>query len=169
MLSKGPILRFFLCKRIIILQLPGSTGSCFSCLHSPGLCELGGNRYGFSKTMSDSWLNLRIYCRFLLYFLCIVLGVMASPRWCRLGVSLPLLLLLRWSGLLAVAEQVALVEVFLEQRPGASDLLQGEVVESSLGGGSSEQRDEEREELEGDLVLVSGPEGLSCSALVLVL
>ncbi|CAI5649218.1 unnamed protein product [Oreochromis niloticus] len=79
---------------------------------------------------------------------------MASPRWCRLGVSLPLLLLLRWSGLLAVAEQVALVEVFLEQRPGASDLLQGEVVESSLGGGSSEQRDEEREELEGDLVLV---------------
>lgn len=81
---------------------------------------------------------------------------MASPRWCCLGVSLPLLLLLllRWPGLLAVAEQVALVEVFLEQRPGASDLLQGEVVESSLGGGSSEQRDEEREELEGDLVLV---------------
>ncbi|XP_004555711.2 RING finger protein 215 isoform X1 [Maylandia zebra] len=81
---------------------------------------------------------------------------MASPRWCCLGVSLPLLLLLllRWPGLLAVAEQVALVEVFLEQRPDASDLLQGEVVESSLGGGSSEQRDEEREELEADLVLV---------------
>lgn len=86
---------------------------------------------------------------------------MASPRWCCLGVSLPLLLLLllRWPGLLAVAEQVALVEVFLEQRPDASDLLQGEVVESSLGGGSSEQRDEEREELEADLVLVSGPGG----------
>lgn len=93
---------------------------------------------------------------------------MASPRWCCLGVSLPLLLLLllRWPGLLAVAEQVALVEVFLEQRPGASDLLQGEVVESSLGGGSSEQRDEEREELEGDLVLVSGPEGVKAARLL---
>lgn len=93
---------------------------------------------------------------------------MASPRWCCLGVSLPLLLLLllRWPGLLAVAEQVALVEVFLEQRPDASDLLQGEVVESSLGGGSSEQRDEEREELEADLVLVSGPGGVKATRLL---
>lgn len=149
------------------MQLPGSTGSCFSCLHSPGLCELTGEgkRYGFSKTMSDSWLKSWIYCSFLLYFFCVVLGVMASPRWCCLGVSLPLLLLLllRWPGLLAVAEQVALVEVFLEQRPDASDLLQGEVVESSLGGGSSEQRDEEREELEADLVLVSGPGGVKAT------
>lgn len=79
---------------------------------------------------------------------------MASRRWCGLWVSLPLLLLPRWPGLLAAAEQVALVEVFFEQRPGVSALLQGEVVESSRGGGSSEQRDEEREELEGDLVLV---------------
>lgn len=93
---------------------------------------------------------------------------MASPRWCCLGVSLPLLLLLllRWPGLLAVAEQVALVEVFLEQQPDASDLLQGEVVESSLGGGSSEQRDEEREELEADLVLVSGPGGVKAARLL---
>lgn len=93
---------------------------------------------------------------------------MASPRWCCLGVSLPLLLLLllRWPGLLAVAEQVALVEIFLEQRPDASDLLQGEVVESSLGGGSSEQRDEEREELEADLVLVSGPGGVKATRLL---
>lgn len=87
---------------------------------------------------------------------------MASPRWRGLCVSLPLLLL-RWPGLPAAAEQVALVEVFLEQRPGASDLLQGEVVESSRGGGSSEQRDEEREELEGDLVLVSWPEGVQAA------
>lgn len=54
------------------------------------------------------------------------------------------------------AEQVALVEVFVEQRPGVSALLQGEVVESSPGSWSSEHRDEEGEELQGELVLVGG-------------
>lgn len=72
-----------------------------------------------------------------------------------LCVTLPLLLL-RWPGLLVEAEQVALVEVFVEQRPGVSALLQGEVVEP--GRGSSEHRDEEPEELEGDLVLVRDEE-----------
>ncbi|XP_029366734.1 RING finger protein 215 isoform X1 [Echeneis naucrates] len=70
----------------------------------------------------------------------------AGP-WGRL---LPLLLL-RCSGLLVAAEQVALVEVFLEEPPGVSALLQGEVVEPGRGSRSSE----DREELEGELVLVS--------------
>lgn len=73
-----------------------------------------------------------------------------SQCWCHLWVTVPLLLL-QWSGLLVAAEQVALVEVFLEQRPGASAVLQGEVVES--GGGS--RSPEDREELQGELVLVS--------------
>ncbi|XP_075960959.1 RING finger protein 215 isoform X2 [Anarhichas minor] len=77
---------------------------------------------------------------------------MALARcWCRLWVTLPLVLL-RWPGLLVAAEQVALVEVFLEQRPVVSALLQGEVVEES--GRSSE----DREELEGELVLVQEDE-----------
>ncbi|XP_022608509.1 RING finger protein 215 isoform X3 [Seriola dumerili] len=76
---------------------------------------------------------------------------MASARcWCCLWLTLPLLLL-RWPGLLVTAEQVALVEVFLEQPPDVSTLLQGEVVGSSGGSRSSE----DREELEGELVLVS--------------
>ncbi|XP_078107553.1 RING finger protein 215 isoform X1 [Sander vitreus] len=80
---------------------------------------------------------------------------MALARcWCCLWVTLPLVLL-RWPGLLVAAEQVALVEVFLEQRPGVSALLQGEVVESGRGSRSSEHRDEE---LEGELVLVQNEE-----------
>ncbi|XP_031161484.1 RING finger protein 215 isoform X2 [Sander lucioperca] len=74
--------------------------------------------------------------------------------WCCLWVTLPLVLL-RWPGLLVAAEQVALVEVFLEQRPGVSALLQGEVVESGRGSRSSGHRDEE---LEGELVLVQNEE-----------
>ncbi|CAK6983737.1 RING finger protein 215 [Scomber scombrus] len=75
---------------------------------------------------------------------------------CCLRLILPLLLLL-CPGLqpaVEAAEQVALVEVFVEQRPGVSALLQGEVVESSPGSWSSEHRDEEGEELQGELVLV---------------
>ncbi|MEQ2171822.1 hypothetical protein GOODEAATRI_014575, partial [Goodea atripinnis] len=49
---------------------------------------------------------------------------------------------------------VALVEVFLERQSAASALLQGEVMESSRADWSSETRDEEQEELEGNLVLV---------------
>ncbi|KAA8592477.1 hypothetical protein FQN60_017932, partial [Etheostoma spectabile] len=80
---------------------------------------------------------------------------MASDRcWCCLWVTLPLVLL-RGPGLLVAADQVALVEVFLEQRPGVSALLQGDVVESGGGGRSSEDRDEE---LEGELVLVQSEE-----------
>ncbi|XP_071340044.1 RING finger protein 215 isoform X2 [Trachinotus anak] len=79
---------------------------------------------------------------------------MASARCrCCLWVTIPLLLL-RWPGLLAAAEQVALVEVFLEQPPDVSALLQGEVVESS--GGSTSPED--REELEGELVLLQDEE-----------
>lgn len=51
------------------------------------------------------------------------------------------------------------MEVFLEQRPGVSALLHGEVVESSKDSRSSERRDEDREKLEGELVLVSRSEG----------
>ncbi|XP_024865035.1 RING finger protein 215 isoform X2 [Kryptolebias marmoratus] len=76
---------------------------------------------------------------------------MAAARWGCLGVPL---LLLRWSGLLLAAEQVALVEVFLEHRPGVSALLRGEVVGSNGGSRSSE----DPEELEGDLVLVGDDE-----------
>lgn len=80
---------------------------------------------------------------------------MAFVRWCCLWVTL----LLRCPGLLVAVEQVALVEVFLEQqRPGESALLQGEVVESSRDGKSSEHREEDPEELEGDLVLVRDEE-----------
>ncbi|XP_049906582.1 RING finger protein 215 isoform X2 [Epinephelus moara] len=83
---------------------------------------------------------------------------MASARChCWLWVTVPLVLL-RWPGLLVAAEQVALVEVFLEQRPGVSALLQGEVVESGKGSRSSEHLEEEREELEGELVLVQSEE-----------
>ncbi|XP_035802209.1 RING finger protein 215 isoform X2 [Amphiprion ocellaris] len=90
-------------------------------------------------------------------FLPVVPPVMAVARCCCLCLTLPLLLL-RWPGLLVAAEQVALVEVFVQQRPGVSAVLQGEVVEPSKGSGSSENRDEEREQLEGDLVLVRDEE-----------
>lgn len=83
--------------------------------------------------------------------------------------TVPLLLLLqRCPGLtllLAGAEQVALVEVFLEQRPGVSALLHGDVVESSPASSGSEQRDEMPEQLEGHLVLVSLPLALSTSSI----
>ncbi|XP_068460558.1 RING finger protein 215 isoform X2 [Clinocottus analis] len=75
--------------------------------------------------------------------------------WCRLWVTLPLVLL-RWPGLLMAAEQVALVEVFLEQRPVVSALLQGEVVESG-------RISEDREELQGALVLVQVEEETQAS------
>ncbi|XP_058492405.1 RING finger protein 215 isoform X2 [Solea solea] len=78
---------------------------------------------------------------------------MAPARCYRcLWVMLPFLLL-RWPGLLllqAAAEQVAQVEVFLEQQPSVSALLQGEVVESS----GVSKTSEDREELDGELVLV---------------
>ncbi|KAL3062401.1 hypothetical protein OYC64_002250 [Pagothenia borchgrevinki] len=84
---------------------------------------------------------------------------MALARcWCCLWVMLPLVLL-RWPGLLVAAEQVALVEVFLEQRPGVSAVLQGEVMESGRESSrSSETQDEDQEELEGELVLVQNEE-----------
>lgn len=80
---------------------------------------------------------------------------MALAGWA--GVTVPLLLLLRWPGLLAAAEQVALLEVYLEHRPGVSALLRGQVVESSRRDKSSEPRVEDQEELEGNLVLVGLP------------
>lgn len=80
---------------------------------------------------------------------------MSLARCCgRLWVTLPLVLL-RWPGLLLAAERVALVEVFLEQRPAVSAVLQGEVVESGGGGGGKSRLD--RDELEGELLLVSHP------------
>ncbi|XP_041643229.1 RING finger protein 215 [Cheilinus undulatus] len=82
---------------------------------------------------------------------------LAQSGCCR-WVTLVLLLLLRCPGLLVAAEQVAVVEVFLEQQSGVSALLEGEVVESSGGSRSSEHRDEDQEELEGELVLVQDEE-----------
>lgn len=73
---------------------------------------------------------------------------------CCVWLTLAVLLLLRCSRLLVAAEQVAVVEVFMKQQPGVSFLLEGEVVESSGGSGSSEPRDEEQEELEEELVLI---------------
>ncbi|XP_072243418.1 RING finger protein 215 [Leuresthes tenuis] len=67
-----------------------------------------------------------------------------------LGVTIPLVLFW-WPGLMVAAEDVALVEVFLEQRPGVSALLQGEVLEASK---SSEPRNQVEDELKGNLVLV---------------
>ncbi|XP_068167336.1 RING finger protein 215 [Antennarius striatus] len=82
----------------------------------------------------------------------------AARCWFFVWVTLPLLLL-RWPWLLPVeAEQVALVEVFLEQRSGVSSLLQGEVVESSRGSRRKDHRDADREQLEGELVLVQDEE-----------
>lgn len=68
------------------------------------------------------------------------------------------LLLLRCPGLtllLLEAEEVALVEVYLEQPSHVSALLHGQVVESSRDSGSVEHQDYDRETLEGELVLVS--------------
>lgn len=83
---------------------------------------------------------------------------MSSTRGlCVLWVSLPLLLL-RCPGLtllLLEAEEVALVEVYLQQPSDVSALLHGEVVESSRDSGSIEHQDYDRETLEGELVLVS--------------
>ncbi|KAM9743840.1 RING finger protein 215 isoform 3-T3 [Menidia menidia] len=75
---------------------------------------------------------------------------MGAAAWCCLGVTIPLLLFWR-PELLVAAEQVALVEVFLEQRPGVNALFQGEVVEASW---RSEPRNHDQDELEGNLVLV---------------
>lgn len=79
---------------------------------------------------------------------------MASARcWSCLWTMLSLLLLrYPWLTLLSVeAEQVALVEVFVEQQPGVNALLHGEVVESR----KSRKSSEDREKLEGELILVS--------------
>nr|XP_046241906.1 RING finger protein 215 isoform X3 [Scatophagus argus] len=84
---------------------------------------------------------------------------MGSARyWCCFCATVPLVLLQCPGLLLVKAEQVALVEVFLEQRPGVSTLLQGQVVESNKGSRSSEHRDQDQEELEGELVLVQDEE-----------
>ncbi|XP_060894231.1 RING finger protein 215 [Labrus mixtus] len=75
-----------------------------------------------------------------------------------LWVTLLLLLVLRCPGLMVAAEQVAVVEVFLDQRPGVSALLEGEVVESSGGSKTTELQDDDQEELEGELVLFKDEE-----------
>lgn len=69
--------------------------------------------------------------------------MLLAQRWWCLWVFSPLLLV--------AAEQLALVEVFLEQRPGVSASLQGEVVESGWASRSSEDRGELQGELQGDL------------------
>lgn len=96
-------------------------------------------------------------------FICVGSGNMSAFARCcdRVSMTLWLLLLLqlqRTPGLtllLARAEQVALVEVHLEQRPGVSALLHGDVVESSPASSGSAPRDKKPEQLEGQLVLVS--------------
>ncbi|KAF7648173.1 hypothetical protein LDENG_00160970 [Lucifuga dentata] len=75
----------------------------------------------------------------------------SAGRWRALCAAVPLLL---WPGLLVTAEQVALVEVFLDHRAGVSVLFHGEVVESTQGSRSSAERDVQ----EGDLVLVQNEE-----------
>ncbi|XP_020496422.1 RING finger protein 215 [Labrus bergylta] len=75
-----------------------------------------------------------------------------------LWVTLLLLLVLRCPGLMVAAEQVAVVEVFLDQRPGVSALLEGEVVESSGGSKTPELQDDDQEELQGELVLFKDEE-----------
>lgn len=83
---------------------------------------------------------------------------MSSPRGlCLLCLTLSLLLL-RGPGLtllLLEAEEVALVEVYLEQRSDVDALLHGEVVESSKDSRTVEHQDNDEETLEGELVLVS--------------
>lgn len=67
-------------------------------------------------------------------------------------------MLLRCPGLtllLLEAEEVALVEVYLEEPSHVSALLHGQVVESSRDSASIEHQDYGRETLEGELVLVS--------------
>ncbi|XP_076023522.1 RING finger protein 215 isoform X2 [Genypterus blacodes] len=71
----------------------------------------------------------------------------SAPCWRCLCVTLVLLLC---SGLLVTADQVVLVEVYLEHRDVASALFQGEAMESNQGSRSSVQR----EDLQGELVLV---------------
>lgn len=78
-----------------------------------------------------------------------------AGRWVYL--SLLLLLGLLWRAL--AAEQLALLEVFLEQRPVVSTTLQGQVLDPGRTKGS-EPRDEEPEGLEGELVLVYDEDGL---------
>lgn len=92
------------------------------------------------------------------YFVSVSVGKMSSTRasyllWVTLS-----LLLLRCPGLtllLLEAEEVALVEVYLEQPSHVSALLHGQVVESSRDSGNIEHQDDGRETLEGELVLVS--------------
>ncbi|TWW60146.1 RING finger protein 215 isoform X2 [Takifugu flavidus] len=97
------------------------------------------------------------------YFVSVSVRKMSSTRalyllWVTLS-----LLLLRCPGLtllLLEAEEVALVEVYLEQPPHVSALLHGQVVESSRDrdSGSIEHQDHDRETLEGELVLVQDEE-----------
>lgn len=92
------------------------------------------------------------------YFVSVTVWNMSSTQGlCLLWVMLSLLLL-RCPGLTSLlleAEEVALVEVYLEQRSDVSALLHGEVVESSKDSNSIDHQDYDRETLEGELVLVS--------------
>lgn len=80
------------------------------------------------------------------------------------------LLLLRCPGLtllLLEAEEVALVEVYLEQRSEVGAWLHGEVVEASKDRNSVDHQDYDRESLEGELVLVS-PSNVEPRSVVMV-
>ncbi|CAG07786.1 unnamed protein product [Tetraodon nigroviridis] len=79
---------------------------------------------------------------------------------CLVWVTLSLLLL-RCPGLtllLLQAEEVALVEVYLERRPEVGAWLHGEVVEARKDSNSVDPQDNDRETLEGELVLVQDEE-----------
>ncbi|KAM4615915.1 RING finger protein 215 [Polymixia lowei] len=80
--------------------------------------------------------------------------------WYHLCITLLLSAPSFWTGLLVTGEQVALVEVFLQERQGVSAVLQGEVVESSRGSISKdkEKHSEEEHDIEGDLLLVQDEE-----------
>ncbi|XP_056131532.1 RING finger protein 215 isoform X2 [Lampris incognitus] len=80
--------------------------------------------------------------------------------WCCLCVTfwLPAAL---WTAALVAAEQVALVEVYVEERAEVSAVLQGEVVDSGRDGSSStafKTNEKHKKDLEGDLILVQDEE-----------
>lgn len=85
--------------------------------------------------------------------------VMAAGRCCCCLWPSVLLLLRVWPGLLA-AEQVAVIEIFLEQRPGVSALLQGELLVPSEGSWISQLQEDVSAKLQGELVLMSLSEGV---------
>ncbi|XP_030647572.1 RING finger protein 215 [Chanos chanos] len=80
---------------------------------------------------------------------------MAGPGfWCYIYVVCVLYPVFVWPCLLVCGEQVALVEVFLQEPEGVSSVLQGEVVEGSLDNDLPVNQHKRDYTLEGDLILM---------------